>query len=66
MLLRHSFQLETEAAAIESAVRAVLAAGQRTRDLAAKGQPSISTSDMGERVANALRAIQPSVTSKIS
>jgi 3-isopropylmalate dehydrogenase len=64
MLLRHSFQLETEAAAIESAVRIVLAGGHRTRDLAAKGQPSISTPAMGEKVANALRANQSGVTSK--
>src|SRR5207245_4316983 len=35
MLLRHSFQLEAEAASIESAVREVLAAGHRTRELAA-------------------------------
>jgi 3-isopropylmalate dehydrogenase len=66
MLLRHSFQLETEAAAIESAVRAVLAAGQRTRDLAAKGQPSISTQAMGEKIVKELRAIHPIATAKIS
>src|SRR5438876_2096314 len=48
MLLRHSFQLEAEAASIESAVREVLAAGHRTRDLAAKGQTSVSTSEIGE------------------
>ena len=51
MLLRHSFQLETEAGAIESAVREVLAQGHRTRDLAAKGQPAASTREMGELVA---------------
>src|SRR5438270_13446206 len=43
MLPRHSFQLETEAAAIEAFVRGVLAAGHRTRDLAAKGQTPMST-----------------------
>jgi 3-isopropylmalate dehydrogenase len=51
MLLRHSFKLETEAASIESAVREVLAEGHRTRDLAGKGESSISTSEMGELVA---------------
>jgi 3-isopropylmalate dehydrogenase len=66
MLLRHSFQLETEAAAIESAVRAVLAGGQRTRDLAAKGQPSISTPAMGEKVVAELRPAKPNLTAKIS
>jgi 3-isopropylmalate dehydrogenase len=51
MLLRHSFQLEAEAAAIESAVRAVLAAGHRTRDLVEKGQAPVKTEEMGELVA---------------
>lgn len=51
MLLRHSFQLETEATAIETAVSDVLAEGHRTRDLTAKGRPSVTTSEMGERVA---------------
>lgn len=50
MLLRHSFYLEGEATAIESAVRASLAAGKRTRDLAAHGQSFISTQAMGESV----------------
>lgn len=51
MLLRHSFQLEAEAGCIENAVKQVLAAGHRTRDLAAKGQPSMGTRVMGEAVA---------------
>lgn len=55
MLLRHSFQLEAEAVAIESAVRDVLAEGHRTRDLAGKGQPSVGTSAMGELVAGRVR-----------
>jgi len=55
MLLRHSFQLEAEAASIENAVRAVLAAGHRTRDLAATGQPSIGTAEMGKLVANQIQ-----------
>lgn len=49
MLLRHSFQLEAEAAAIESAVREVLAGGARTRDIAGQG-PAIGTKEMGELV----------------
>jgi 3-isopropylmalate dehydrogenase len=55
MLLRHSFALENEAAFIESAVREVLAEGHRTRDLAAKGERSISTAEMGELVAKHIR-----------
>jgi 3-isopropylmalate dehydrogenase len=47
MLLRHSFQLETEAASVEAAVRDVLAEGHRTRDLAAKADRPVTTSEMG-------------------
>jgi 3-isopropylmalate dehydrogenase len=54
MLLRHSFKLENEAAAIESAVTTVLAAGQRTRDLAKSGEPTLSTEQMGRAVAEAV------------
>ena len=61
MLLRHSFQLEDEAAAIESAVRDVLAAGYRTGDLAAAGQPVVRTNEMGERVASRVREQKPSL-----
>ena len=53
MLLRHSFHLEREATCVESAVEAVLDAGHRTRDLARGGQASLSTSEMGRKVAEA-------------
>jgi 3-isopropylmalate dehydrogenase len=53
MLLRHSFHLEREAACVESAVEAVLEAGDRTRDLARGGQASLTTSEMGRKVAEA-------------
>lgn len=43
MLLRHSLKLEDEAIAIENAVKSVLAAGHRTADLVRKGQTSIGT-----------------------
>jgi 3-isopropylmalate dehydrogenase len=56
MMLRHSFQLEQEASAMESAVSQVLAAGHRTRDLAKSGQPALSTSAMGDKVVQAIRA----------
>src|SRR5436309_2349684 len=55
MLLRHSFQLEEEAASIENAAREVLAAGHRTRDLAAKTDRPITTSEMGQIVAGRVR-----------
>lgn len=57
MLLRHSFQLETEAVCIESAVAGVLAAGHRTRDLVRPGQVALSTAEMGSRVASAVSTI---------
>jgi 3-isopropylmalate dehydrogenase len=56
MLLRHSFQLEGEAACVESAVSAVLAAGARTADLVGKTHSAISTSEMGGRVVDAVKA----------
>lgn len=57
MLFRHSFQLEEEAASIENAVKQVLAAGHRTRDLAEKGASSVSTEQMGTLVVEYLRSI---------
>ncbi len=53
MLLRHSLELETEAALIEKAVDKVLADGWRTKDIAAGG-PSIGTVEMGQKVLDAL------------
>ena len=55
-LLRHSFQLEKEAACIENAVAAVLAQGARTADLAGKSHSAISTIEMGSRVVRAVKA----------
>ena len=49
LLLRHSFQLEREAACVENAVSAVLNQGYRTADLVRAGQTSVSTSEMGRR-----------------
>src|SRR6476620_5597465 len=53
MMLRHSFQLEREAACVESAVSAILSDGARTADLAGKSQAVISTKEMGRRAAEA-------------
>jgi 3-isopropylmalate dehydrogenase len=55
MLLRHSFQLETEAVCIENAVSLALNQGARTADLARAGQKAVSTSEMGSRVIEAAR-----------
>ena len=54
MLLRHSLELETEARAIEDAVAAVLDAGYRTPDIAAPGQPTVTTSHMAYLVVDSL------------
>jgi 3-isopropylmalate dehydrogenase len=53
MLLRHSLDLEQEAADIEAAVNSVLDEGYRTKDIAGGG-PSVSTAEMGQRVVAAL------------
>jgi len=51
LLLRHGLGLPEAADAVEQAIRAVLEAGARTRDLAAAGEPVIGTREMGERIA---------------
>ena len=63
MLLRHSFQLEGEGACIESSVRAVLNGGYRTADLAGAGGDSVSTSEMGRQVVEAVKASSSSFIS---
>ncbi len=56
MMLRHSFQLEKEAACVENAVSAVLMEGARTADIAGKSHAAISTTEMGLRVVQAVKA----------
>jgi 3-isopropylmalate dehydrogenase len=62
MLLRHSAGLETEAAAVEQAVRDVLEGGARTKDLARGGEEAVSTEEMGVLVNDALIAGMRSAT----
>ncbi|AMV31178.1 3-isopropylmalate dehydrogenase [Pirellula sp. SH-Sr6A] len=50
MLLRHSLQLDAEAADIEAAVKKVLAAGYRTADLAPKGSSTLGTIAITDKV----------------
>lgn len=52
MLLRFSFDCDAEADAVEGAVKKVLAEGYRTADIMAEGCTLISTTEMGERIAN--------------
>jgi 3-isopropylmalate dehydrogenase len=56
MLLRHSFQLEKEALCVEQAVSAVLSKGARTADLAGKAHTAVSTTQMGSKVVDAVKA----------
>jgi len=54
MMFRYSFGLETEAAAIESAVTNVLEAGYRTGDIMSAGMRLVGTLEMGKLIAEAL------------
>jgi len=54
MMLRHSLGLGPEAALIDNAVYAALEAGKRTRDIAAPGAQSLSTTAMGDAILAAL------------
>jgi 3-isopropylmalate dehydrogenase len=64
MLLRHTFQLEREAACIEDAVGSVLTEGWRTADLVGKTQTAISTAEMGRRVLDAVKSSVISASEK--
>jgi len=54
MLLRYAIGSEEGARLIEAAVAQVVAAGLRTRDIAAPGERAVGTREFGERVAGAV------------
>ena len=54
MALRYSFDLDEDAALIESSVEDVLAAGLRTADIMQPGRDLVSTSAMGEAITAAI------------
>jgi 3-isopropylmalate dehydrogenase len=54
MLLRYTAKLETEAQAVENAMRQVLSDGLRTRDLPAVNGSHVDTSEMGDGVVAAI------------
>jgi len=56
MLLRHSLALGTEAAAVENAVSAALAAGLRTADIAAPGTAAVGSRAAGDAVISRILA----------
>ena len=55
MMLRYSFDLQTEADAIESAVKAVLAEGFRTGDIYSEGTTLVGCRAMGDAIAGKIR-----------
>ncbi|MEK6407182.1 MAG: 3-isopropylmalate dehydrogenase [Acidobacteriota bacterium] len=57
MMLRYSFKLESEAAAIEKAVEVSLARGLRTRDLVKSDEPFVTTEEMGRQVVGHLTRV---------
>jgi 3-isopropylmalate dehydrogenase len=57
MLLRHSFDMEEDAALIERACTNVLASGLRTADVMAPGAAQVGTSVMGESVLRELEKL---------
>ena len=64
MLLRYGLRLPEAADAVEQAIGTVLAAGARTRDIAAAGEPVMGTREMGERIANLVRNAECGVRSE--
>jgi 3-isopropylmalate dehydrogenase len=52
MMLRYSFDLETEAKAIENAVEKVLEKGYRTGDIYSEGTTKVGTKEMGQLICN--------------
>ncbi len=51
MMLRYTFDLDTEADAIENAVKKVLKEGYRTIDIAKPGEPQVKCDEMGTLIA---------------
>lgn len=51
MMLRYSFDLDREAAAVEAAVQKVLTEGWRTADIMAEGCTKVGTAEMGDLIA---------------
>ena len=56
MMLRYSFDMTAEADAVESAVDSVLNAGYRTGDIMSEGMKLVSCSEMGDMIAESIKA----------
>ena len=59
LMLRHTFQLESEAASVEAAVVSALENGLRTRDLARAGEKSVKTEEAGTSIAELISVASP-------
>ncbi|MCR4908328.1 MAG: 3-isopropylmalate dehydrogenase [Lachnospiraceae bacterium] len=55
MMLKYSFDLSEESAAVEEAVKAVMAEGIRTGDIMSEGCRKVSTSEMGDYIAGKVK-----------
>ncbi len=55
LLLRYSLNLEQQARAVEMAIDDAIELGLRTPDIARAGESSVSTSELGDAIANAVR-----------
>ncbi|MFM9890302.1 MAG: 3-isopropylmalate dehydrogenase [Rickettsiales bacterium] len=55
MMLRYSFNLQTQAAAVEAAVANVLSQGLRTGDIMQAGAKKVGTAEMGDAILSALK-----------
>ncbi|GAG28692.1 unnamed protein product, partial [marine sediment metagenome] len=55
MMLRYSFQLESEAQAVENAVLAALEEDYRTYDVMSEGKTKVGTKEMGKLIAGKVR-----------
>ena len=59
MMLRHTFHLTREAECIEAGVMSSLKGGFRTPDLAASGEPTVTTEAMGRQIGEFVRMAAP-------
>ena len=55
LMLRHTFHLPKEAECVEAGVTSILMGGFRTRDLACRGERTVSTEEMGAQIAEFVR-----------
>lgn len=58
MMLRYSFDLSAEADLLEQAIKNVLASGYRTGDIMSEGATQVGTSEMGDKIVEAMEAIR--------